>query len=298
MKSNYICRSVALLAFATVIVSSACAPKDTPPPASNAPAREIQLAPTTSVPPQLNDVPVRTAEASAPTPAPKPKKKVGAPKAVAKAPAPEPAPQVVVTKITPAPEAPAAVPAAAPAPPTAPMGTIEAGRTLAVSPTTRVCSTAQKVGDEFTATLGLDAQGSNGLVIPAGSPVRLRVIQSARSQNSKDSVKLAFTVVSVRVGNETYAVDGRVRIASALELVRAQSTGDQAAKVGAGAAIGALAGQLLGRNTKSTVIGGVVGAAAGAAVAAGTADYDGCVPPTGVLTITLGHPLVVKVAAG
>ena len=270
MKSNYICRSVALLAFAAVIVSSACAPKDTPPPASNVPAREIQLAPTTSAPPQLNDAPVKTA--SAPAPAPKPKKQVAAPKAVTQAPVapPEPVPQVVVTKIIPAPE-----PAPPPAPAPIPTGTIEAGRTIAVSPTTRVCSTAQKVGDEFTATLGLDAQGSNGLVIPGGSTLRLRVTQSARSQNSKDSVKLAFTVVSVRVGSETYAVDGRVRIASGLELVRAQSTGDQAAKVGAGAAIGALAGQLLGRNTKSTVIGGVVGAAAGAAVAAGTADYDG-----------------------
>jgi len=76
--------------------------------------------------------------------------------------------------------------------------------------------------------------------------------------------------------------------------VRAQSTGDQVKKVGAGAAIGALAGQLLGRNTKSTVIGGAVGAAAGAAVAAGTADYDGCLATTGAISIALNKPLRVR----
>jgi hypothetical protein len=176
------------------------------------------------------------------------------------------------------------------------MGTIDAGRTLTVHPASRVCTTAQKVGDRVSAILSDAVQGSNGAAIPAGSTVMLRVLESARSQNSKDSVKLSFAVVSVRVGDETYEVDGRVSTTTPLEKVRVQTTGDQAKKVGAGAAIGAIAGQILGRNTRSTVIGGVVGGAAGAAVAAGTADYDGCVPTTGVMTITLSQPLRIKVA--
>jgi hypothetical protein len=280
------------LAIATMALLSACGNKDAQP-ASNPPAREIQLAPTTSAPPQLNDAPLKQAPAPAPTPRKRPQ---APPRAVptpvptkANAPAP-PEPQVVVTSINPAPASPAG-----PAP--TPTGTIDAGRTLTVHPASRVCTTAQKVGDHISATLSESVQGSNGATIPAGSTVMLRVVESARSQNSKDSVKLAFAVVSVRVGDETYDVDGRVTTTTPLERVRAQSTGDQAKKVGTGAVIGAIAGQILGRNTRSTVIGGAVGAAAGGAVAAGTADYDGCVPTTGVLTITLNHPLKIKVAA-
>jgi hypothetical protein len=150
------------------------------------------------------------------------------------------------------------------------------------------------VGDRVTATLSEPVAGSNGLVIPSGSAVILRVAESARSQNSKDNIKLSFEVVSLRVGEDTYEVDGTVTQMAQIEKVRAQSTGDQVKKVGAGAAIGAIAGQILGRNTKSTVIGGAVGAAAGAAVAAGTADYDGCLPTTGAISIALNKPLRVR----
>jgi uncharacterized membrane protein len=81
-----------------------------------------------------------------------------------------------------------------------------------------------------------------------------------------------------------------------IETVRARTTGDQAKKVAAGAAVGAIAGQLLGKKTKSTVVGAAVGAAAGGAVAAGTADWNGCLAQGGRVTVTLAGPLTVKVA--
>jgi hypothetical protein len=124
--------------------------------------------------------------------------------------------------------------------------------------------------------------------------VVLKVDESTRSINSKDSLKLTFSAVSLRIGEQSYDLTGHISQTAPLEKVRVQSTGDQAKKVGAGALIGALAGQLLGKNTRSTVIGAGVGAAAGAAVAVGTADYDGCVPANANLLVNLDAPLRIK----
>jgi hypothetical protein len=199
---------------------------------------------------------------------------------VAAAPAPAPA-------VAPAPVAPAPAPA-----PT--VGTVSAGTVLAVHPVARVCTNTFKAGDRFTATLAESVAGSDGAVIPAGSSVVLKVDESTRSINSRDSLKLTFSAVSLRIGDQSYDLTGHVSQTTPLEKVRVQTTGDQAKKVGAGALIGALAGQLLGKNTRSTVIGAGVGAAAGAAVAAGTTDYDGCVPAAANLMVGLDAPLWIK----
>jgi hypothetical protein len=174
------------------------------------------------------------------------------------------------------------------------MGTVSAGTSFPVHPVARVCTNTFKAGDRFTATLSESVRGSDGAVIPTGSSVVLKVDESTRSMNSKDSLKLTFSVVSLRIGPESYDVTGHISQTTPLEKVRVQTTGDQAKKVGAGALIGALAGQLLGKNTRSTVIGAGVGAAAGAAVAAGTTDYDGCVPATANLLVSLDQPLRIK----
>lgn len=176
------------------------------------------------------------------------------------------------------------------------MGTIDAGASFGAVPSGRVCTSTNKVGSTFTAATSAPVNGSNGLVVPTGSVVELRVSESAQSQNSKDNVKLAFEAVSVQVAGATYPLDARVARPADLELVRAQSTTTQAGKVGAGAAIGAIAGQVIGHNTRSTVTGAVVGAAAGTAVAMGTADYDGCLKEGTKIEITLNAPLKVLVS--
>jgi hypothetical protein len=288
------------IVLATMALLVGCGNKDAQQPA-NPPVREIQLAPTGGTQPQLNDVPAK--QAAAATPAPEPRKPAPRQKAVAQTPPPTPpAPTVVVTPLNQTPSSSAAgspsasAPAAAPAVVEAPTGTVEAGRTFSVHPAVRICTNTHHVGDRVSATLSENVQGTNGAMIPAGSVVMLRVSESAKSIHSKDNVKLAFDAASVRVGDATYPLEGRVARATPIETVRVQSTTDQAKKVGVGAAIGALAGQLFGHNTRSTVVGAAVGAGAGVAVAAGTADYDGCVPTTGALTVTLTQPLRVKVA--
>ena len=286
MRTIYSSRVAAsVLVLSALVLTAACAGSKDAAPATTPPAREIQLAPTTATSAPLNDAPVPAATrpaAVAKTPA------KATPKKQTTTPPPLP---VVVSPIT---QPPSAAPAPAPAPAAPRMGTVAEGVTLTVHPSARVCTNTVKAGDRVTTTLAQSVQGSNGLMIPAGSEVTLGVTISARGENSKDA-KLAFDVMSVRVGTESYDVGGSVAITTPLEKVRVQSTGDQAKKVGAGAVIGAIAGQIIGKNTKSTVIGGAVGAAAGAAVASGTSDYNGCVPTTGDIAVTLTRPLTARV---
>ena len=254
MFTNIIRRSIAMLLI--VLVVAACGGRDE----SDAAARDIQLAPQDSSKP-MNDAP---AGAATSTPAPPP----------TKAPAPRPAASTPTN--------------------TSRAGTISAGTSFAVTTGTRMCTNTHKVGDTFTATLGADVMGTNGAKLPAGSPVTLRVTESAISKNSKDQWKFAFDVVSVTVGSQTYAIEGDVTNVSTIEAVRSQSTGQQVGKVATGAAVGAVAGQLLGKNTKGTVIGAAVGAAAGGAVAAGTADYEGCLAENGTIRIAITRALSIR----
>jgi len=300
MRKEYTSRPATLLAIVVLGALAACGDTSSQS-AGGTPAREIQLAPAAPAQPQLKDTPE---PAAMPTkPAAKPARTATA---VAPRPNEQPEPQVIVRPLgaqdlaTPAAPAPvpaparggASAPGAAPAPA---MGTVSAGTSFSVRPVARVCTNTFKPGERFTATLSQSVAGSDGAVIPSGSSVVLKVDESTRSENSKDSLKLTFSVVSLRVGQRSYDVTGHVSQTTPLEKVRVQSTGDQAKKVGAGALIGALAGQLLGKNTRSTVLGGAVGAAAGAAVAAGTADYDGCVPATADLIVSLDAPLRIRV---
>ena len=301
MRPQYTSHAATFLAIVIVATLSACGDKGSKQ-AAGAPAREIQLAPSAPAQPQLNDAP--PASAARGTAAAQADAKGTR---VAKAPARHaPEPKVVVRPLTaddnppsataaPVP-APAPLPApAAPAPPPAPtVGTVSAGTAFAVHPVAKVCTNTFKAGDRFTATLAQTVQGSDGAVIPAGSSVVLKVDESTRSNNSNDSLRLTFSAVSLRIGEQSYDLTGHVSQTTPLEKVRVQTTGDQVKKVGAGALIGALAGQLLGKNTRSTVIGAGVGAAAGAAVAAGTTDYDGCVPATANLMVALDAPLRIK----
>jgi hypothetical protein len=239
-------------------------------------ARTIELAPSDSGAPMAD-----TAAPAAATPAPA---------APASAPAPAPSKAAPST----------AAPAARPTPPTPPAratarsGALSAGATLALASGARVCTNTHKVGDRFTATTTADANATNGVVISAGSEVTLEVVESARGENSRDRVKLAFKPVAITVRGSTTPLAADVTQVAALSYERVQSTGTQAGKVAAGAAVGAIAGQVLGKNTKSTVAGAAIGAAAGGAVAAATTDYDGCLAANAAITVTLTEQLTVR----
>lgn len=232
-------------------------------------AREIELAPTDSGA-AMSDTAPTTTPAAAPA-----------------APVAQPAPTKAAT--TP-PRTTTPRPAAA----TARAGALSPGATLSLAAGARVCTNTHKVGDRFTATTTADVAATNGVTIPAGSEVTLEVVESARGENSQERVKLAFKPVSITVRGTTSDLAADVTQVARLEYARVQTTGTQAGKVAAGAAIGAVAGQVLGRDTKSTVAGAAIGAAAGGAVAAATTDYNGCLPANGAITVTLTAQLNVR----
>jgi hypothetical protein len=167
---------------------------------------------------------------------------------------------------------------------------------LATTAATKVCTNTHKVGDRFNATLTESVTGTNGAVIPAGSTMSIELTELKRSEDSKTNIVMGFRVVSVTVGGKTYNADAEV-VQASIDRVRSQKGGDDAKKVGAGAAAGAVVGQILGRNTKGTLIGAAVGAAAGAAAASATSDYEGCVNAGSAVSVRLTSPLTIEVAA-
>ena len=174
------------------------------------------------------------------------------------------------------------------------VGTIPSGTSLALRSNARVCTNTYQPGQTFSATTTSAATGSNGATIPAGATVQLEVTQLKRSENANDKIVMEFAVKSVSFGGRTYQVNGSVANAD-VERVRNQPRDKDVQKVVGGAVLGAIAGQIMGKSTKSTVVGAAAGAAAGAGVAAGTANYEGCLPDGGSVTVTLNSPLQVKI---
>ena len=173
------------------------------------------------------------------------------------------------------------------------VGTLPSGTALNITSNSRVCTNTNKVGDTFTGTLS-SAVSSGGVTIPAGSQVRLEVVSLKRSENANDPIQMTFRVQSVTVNGRSYPIEGTVAT-SAIERVRNQSKGKDVQKVATGAVLGAIAGQVIGKNTKGTVIGAAAGAAAGTAAAAATANYEGCLPSRGALSVTTTSPAQLKI---
>ncbi len=155
----------------------------------------------------------------------------------------------------------------------------------------RVCTNTNSVGDRFTAQIADPVQGSNGVVIPAGSSAVVEITTLKRSERSNDNIEIGLRVESITFNGKTYPVTSEVSYAQ-VERVRGESkVGSDAVK---GAVVGAVLGQILGRRTKSTVIGAGAGAAVGAAVGAANSKVEACVPSGGRITVRLTQPLVVQ----
>jgi len=195
---------------------------------------------------------------------------------------------------TPAPAATSTKPATSTgAAPAARTGTIAAGTSLALASSSRVCTNTNKVGERVNATLSQAVSGSNGAVIPAGASVALEITQLKRSENVNDKIQMGFRPVSVTFGGHTYPLEGHYADAQ-IDKVKNQPGSKDAQKVATGAVVGAVLGKVIGKSTKGAVIGGAVGAAAGAGAAATTANYEGCVPDGGRISVTLDGPVQVQ----
>ncbi|MEO7382908.1 MAG: hypothetical protein ABIV25_14345 [Paracoccaceae bacterium] len=166
------------------------------------------------------------------------------------------------------------------------MGVIPAGSEINLTSNSRVCTNTHRVGQRFNATVSNAVEGSNGSVIPAGATATVEITELSRSENANDKINMGFRVVSVSFGGKTYPVNATTTYAN-IDRVKNQPKNKDVQKVVGGAVVGAVLGQILGGSTKSTVIGAAAGAAAGTGAAAATANYEGCVPDGGRITITL-----------
>lgn len=174
------------------------------------------------------------------------------------------------------------------------VGTIPAGSTLNLTSNSRICTNTNRVGQRFSATVRESVDGSNGTSIPSGATATVEITELNRSENANDDVRMGFRIISVSFGGRTYPIDATTTYAN-VDKVRNQPKDKDVQKVIGGAAVGAILGQILGKDTKSTVIGAAGGAAAGTAAAAATANYEGCVPSGGRITVTLDSSTEVQV---
>jgi hypothetical protein len=172
------------------------------------------------------------------------------------------------------------------------LGVVSSGSEIALSSGQRICTNTNSIGDKFTAQIADPVMGANGTVIPVGSTAVVEITSLQRSEKSGENIEIGLRVESIAYGGKTYPVTSETTYAQ-VDRVKANN-GDAARKVATGAAIGAVLGQILGHKTKSTVIGAGAGAAAGAVIANRNADFDGCVPTGGRITIRLTQPLTIQ----
>jgi hypothetical protein len=170
---------------------------------------------------------------------------------------------------------------------------VAAGTVIPVSLEDSVDSRVDTWGKQITGKVMQNVTGPNGeVLVGAGSPLRLTVtrIMAARGHG-----KGAIEILA-----DSITVDGRARKLEAriesvpYELRGRGVTGEDAAKVGVGAAGGAVVGGVVTGKTKGAVIGGVVGAAAGAAVASQTSTKDVVVAARTQVQVVLTAPLIIR----
>jgi hypothetical protein len=260
--------------------------------------RDLALAnQDTASKPELRDVPVTSEPqpvASEPEPAPSPRRTVTpvvrrtTPKKTTTPPKPAPAPVTPTVRTTESGNTERVTESGS----EGRLGVVSSGSEIALSAGQRICTNTNSVGDRFTAEIADPVMGANGTVIPVGATAVVSITSLHRSEKAGDDIEIGLRVESIAYGGKTYPVSSETTYAQ-VDKVRSQSSGETARKVATGAAIGAVLGQILGHKTKSTVIGAGAGAAAGAVIANRNADYDGCVPSGGRITIRLTEPLTI-----
>ncbi len=157
-------------------------------------------------------------------------------------------------------------PPARPVPPPA----LDQGTTIMLAAADSIELNDDMVGQNIFATAleGLyDTRGRE--VIPAGAVFQGVLEKTEVTDSTGTTEVMLLTFQQVGILGTNYALDARTD--SVGVRTAAGDVGlDEAAKVGAGAAVGAIAGRLLGGNRTGTLVGAAVGTAAGVGIAAAT----------------------------
>jgi hypothetical protein len=155
-----------------------------------------------------------------------------------------------------------------------------------------ITSRRDTVGQIVSAHVMQNVIGPNGrTLIPAGAQVRFTITRLRPSRSKSSQGRLGLRVDSIAVNGRLETVQADTRPVPR-ELRGRGVTGEDAAKVGGGAAAGAVIGGVVG-ETRGAVIGGVAGAAAGAVLASQTKTRDVVVKAKTPVVFVLTAPLVV-----
>jgi hypothetical protein len=182
-------------------------------------------------------------------------------------------------------------PVASPDPaPRASERTVPAGTTLHAALEDSIHSRIDVPGKVVAAKVMQSVTAPDGrTLVPAGTPVLLTVTQVKPGRGERKGV-LEIRADSITLGGDTRKLEARLEPVPH-ELRGRGVTGEDAAKVGVGAAGGAVVGRVIGGDTRGAVIGGVVGAAGGAVVASETAAKDVVVKARTPFVLVLTAPL-------
>jgi hypothetical protein len=170
--------------------------------------------------------------------------------------------------------------------------TVPAGTQFSLALNQELSTRENKAGDEFTAQVVSPVAQGGEVVVPEGSTVRGRVtaVQASTGANQPALLKVAFDAIEV---NGEFQPMQATLVRAEPETKSRTSTGEAAAKIGAGTAAGAIIGRIVGGDATGAVVGGAVGAAAGTAIVLGTQDVDAVLPSGSHMSVRLDEPLVV-----
>jgi hypothetical protein len=137
--------------------------------------------------------------------------------------------------------------------------TLAAGTLLLVRIGETLSSTRNQAGDTFLATLTQPLVVDGWVIAERGARVEGRVLDATQAGRAKGASHIEISIVRLATSDGQYV---RVRTEPFVK-AGASSTGTDAAKIGAGAAIGAIIGAIAGGG-KGAAIGAGAGGAAGA----------------------------------
>ncbi|MCG8469622.1 MAG: hypothetical protein MJB57_15690 [Gemmatimonadetes bacterium] len=148
-------------------------------------------------------------------------------------------------------------------------------------------------GDRFEAAVTRPLIDGGLVLVPVNSLVRGEVTAVQRSGGSGEEAIIKVTFHDVFFHGESWPMSASVVEASPRSEGNL-STGDKAARIGAGAVVGGILGRVIGGNSKGTVIGAAVGAAAGTAITLATEDADAVLELGSIMRLRLDAPLVIR----
>ena len=265
---------------------------------ASAPAAPAKISPAAAAPP----LPENAARASSDDPAPDnaapaspaPPSQVASAQELPDVPAPQPVQnppgqQAIYGAPQQQPQQPAIAPPPAPnvAPPPHTV-TIAAGTNLVVRLAEELSSNRNTAGDAFRATLDQPVVLDGFIIAEKGSAVRGKVVeaQKAGHMTGKSELGLELTEINTTDGQTVYVRTSDVTRQGP------SSTGENAAKVGGGAALGAIIGALAGGG-RGAAIGAGAGGAAGTGVMLSTRGKPTKLPVETRLTFRLDEPVTI-----